>query len=155
MSEKRSRHMIEKVGIDYQERRSHQRAQKMLSGYLSYGDDDRLADCVILDISAGGAKVKFDSPLDDAEGVNLSFGHRLKIAAAIDFPVEVVWQDGSVVGLRFQSLLPDRQRALVERLRLRIVALGFVESRQVVEARGHVGMLGPLWLDAPSIPALR
>ena len=60
-----------------------------------------VADCVILDISAGGAKVKFDKPLGDAEGVNLSLGQRLKIAAAIDFPVEVVWQDGSVAGLRF------------------------------------------------------
>ena len=101
MSEKRSSYMIEKVGIDYQERRSYKRAAGMLSGCLSYGDDGRLADCAVLDISAGGAKVKFDEPLGDAEGLNLSLGQRLKIAAAIDFPVEVVWQDGSVVGLRF------------------------------------------------------
>ncbi len=101
MSEKQSSYMIDKVGIDYQERRSYKRALEMLSGCLSYGDDGRLADCVILDISAGGAKIKFDKPLGDVEGVNLSLGQRLKIAAAIDFPVEVVWQDGSVVGLRF------------------------------------------------------
>ena len=101
MSEKRSSYIIEKVGIDYQERRSHQRVLKMLSGCLSYGDDGRLADCVILDISAGGAKVKFDKPLGDREGINLRLRQRLRIAAAIDFPVEVVWQDGSVVGLRF------------------------------------------------------
>ncbi len=101
MSEKRNSYMIEKVGIDYQERRSYKRALAILSGCLSYGDDGRLADCAVLNISAGGAKVKFDKPLGDAEGVNLSLGPRLKIAAAIDFPVEVVWQDGPVVGLRF------------------------------------------------------
>ncbi len=101
MSEKRSGYMIEKVGIDYEERRSYKRAPGMLSGCLSYGDDGRLADCVVLDISASGAKVKFDKTLGDGEGVNLRLGQRLKIAAAIDFPVEVVWQDGPVVGLRF------------------------------------------------------
>jgi hypothetical protein len=101
MSEKRSSYIIEKVGIDYQERRSYQRAVKMLSGCLSYGDDGRLADCVILDVSAGGARVKFDGPLGDREGVDLKSGPRLRIAAAMDFPVEVAWQDGSVVGLRF------------------------------------------------------
>ena len=57
MSEKRSSYMIEKVGIDYPERRSDKRAPVMLSGCLSYGDDGRLADCVVLDISASGAKV--------------------------------------------------------------------------------------------------
>ncbi len=101
MSEKRSSHMIEKVGIDYQERRSYKRAPGMLSGCLSYGDDGRLADCAILDISATGAKVKFDKTSGDGEGINLTLGQRLKIAAVIDFPVEVVWQDGPVVGLRF------------------------------------------------------
>ena len=101
MSEKRSSYMIEKVGIDYQERRSDKRAPVMLSGCLSYGDDGRLADCVVLDISASGAKVKFDKTPGDGEGVNLRLGQRLKIGATIDFPVEVVWQDGSVVGFRF------------------------------------------------------
>ncbi len=101
MSEQRSSYMIEKVGIDYQERRSYKRAPGMLSGCLSYGDEGRLANCVLLDISATGAKVEFDETPGDGEGINLRLGQRLKIAAAIDFPVEVVWQDGPVVGLRF------------------------------------------------------
>jgi hypothetical protein len=100
MSKKRSNYLIEKVGIDYQEGRSYARAVKMLPGCLSYGDG-RLADCVVLDISATGAQVKFDKALGDGDGFSTGFELRLKIAAAIDFPVEVVWQDGSVVGFRF------------------------------------------------------
>ena len=42
-----------------------------------------------------------------------------------------------------QRLLPDRQGPLVERLGLRVLALVVVEPRQVVEARGHIGMVGP------------
>ncbi len=101
MSAKRNSYMIEKVGIDYQERRSYKRAPGMLAGCLIYGDDGRLADCVLLNISAGGATVKLGKTPGDGEGVNLRLVQRLKIAAAIDFPVEVVWQDRLVVGLRF------------------------------------------------------
>ncbi len=103
MSEKRSNYMIEKVGIDYQEHRSGRRAVKVLLGCLSYGNDGRLADCVVLDISATGAKVRFDKALDDEEGANMRLEKRLKIATTIDLPVQVVWQDGSDVGLRFLS----------------------------------------------------
>ena len=41
-----------------------------------------------------------------------------------------------------EGLLPDAERALIERLGLRVLALGIVKHRQVVEARGHIGMLG-------------
>ena len=54
MSEKLSSFYAEKVGIDYQERRSYKRAPGMLTGCLSYSDDGRLIDCVLLDISARG-----------------------------------------------------------------------------------------------------
>ncbi len=40
------------------------------------------------------------------------------------------------------DLLEDRQRPLVERLSLGVVALGSVELRQVVEALGHIRVLG-------------
>ena len=103
MSEKKSNYMIEKVGIDYQECRSHKRAVKTLPACLSFGGHGRLADCVVLNISATGARVKFDKALGDAEDVNTRFKPRLKVAAAADFPVEVVWQNGPEVGLRFLS----------------------------------------------------
>ena len=40
-----------------------------------------------------------------------------------------------------KRLFPDRQRPLVKRLGLRVLALVSVKLRQVVEARGHVGVL--------------
>jgi hypothetical protein len=43
--------------------------------------------------------------------------------------------------LRSEHLLADRERALVERLRLGIVALNFVQQSEVVEAGGDVRML--------------
>jgi hypothetical protein len=39
-------------------------------------------------------------------------------------------------------LLIDCQRALVERLGFRVSGFGFVNSRQVAEALGHVRVLG-------------
>ena len=101
MSEKLSGYNAEKVGIDFQECRSYKRAPGMLTACLSYSDDGRLTDCVLLDISARGAKVKFCKTPGDGEAVNLRLGQRLKIGATIDFRVKCVWQDGPVVGLRF------------------------------------------------------
>ena len=43
--------------------------------------------------------------------------------------------------IRAEGLLPDRQRALVERLGLRVLALVVVQLREVVQARGHIGMI--------------
>jgi hypothetical protein len=51
--------------------------------------------------------------------------------------------------IRAEGFLPDRQRALEERLGLRVLALGVVQRREVVQARGHIGMIPsrplPLW----------
>ncbi len=99
MSDKRSSHMVEKVGIDYHDRRSAKRGPGMLSACLICGDDGQVANCVLLDISAIGAKVSSS----DGEHVDLSLGQRLMIAASINFPIEVIWQDGPVVCLRFLS----------------------------------------------------
>jgi len=98
MSDKRSSYMENKmVGIDYRNRRSAKRGPGMLSACLICGDDGQVANCVLLDISAIGAKVSSG----DGEHVDLSLGQRLMIEAFIEFPVEVIWQDGPVVGLRF------------------------------------------------------
>src|SRR6516165_6771805 len=44
----------------------------------------------------------------------------------------MVWAEG---------LLPDRQRASVEWLGLGVLGLGAVDLREVVQARGHVGVV--------------
>ncbi len=103
MSDKRSSYMIDKVGIHYQDRRADKRGPGRLSACLICGDDGQVANCVLLDISAMGAKVKVDKRSGDGEHVDLSLGQRLMIVPLIDFPVEVIWQDGPVVGLRFLS----------------------------------------------------
>ena len=43
--------------------------------------------------------------------------------------------------VRAEGLLRDRQRALEERLGLRVLALRRVKHREVVQARGHNGMV--------------
>ena len=43
--------------------------------------------------------------------------------------------------IRAEGLLPYGQRALVERLGLRVLALCVVQPRQIVQARGHIGMI--------------
>ncbi len=45
--------------------------------------------------------------------------------------------------LRPKRLLVDRQRPLVERLGLGVLALDAVKLRQVIEARGYQGVLRP------------
>ena len=48
-----------------------------------------------------------------------------------------------------ESLLPDRKRALIERLSLCILALGIVQQREVVQVRRHRGMTGSRFLGEP------
>ena len=45
--------------------------------------------------------------------------------------------------VRPQRLLQDRQRPLIQGLGLGVPALGAVKHRQVVEARGDIGVLWP------------
>jgi len=43
--------------------------------------------------------------------------------------------------VRAEGLLPNRQRALVERLSLREMALAEEQVREAVQARAHIGMI--------------
>ena len=111
-SDKRRSQMAEKVGIEPHDRRTAKRGQGMLSACLICGDDGQVADCVLLNISAIGAKVSSS----DGEHIDLTSGQRLMIAPFIDFPVEVIWQDGPVVGLRFLNDPQEVAAVLKERL---------------------------------------
>ncbi len=103
MSDKRSSDMEKKVDIAYHDHRSAKRGPGMLSACLICGDDGQVANCVLQDISAVGAKVMHRKSSGDGKDVDLSLGQRLMIAAFIEIPVEVIWQEGPVVGLRFLS----------------------------------------------------
>ncbi|MFA6316976.1 MAG: PilZ domain-containing protein [Elusimicrobiota bacterium] len=52
-------------------------------------------DCLILNISPGGAKVSVEGPASDAKVVHLEIGRFGRFGA------EVVWRAGSELGLRF------------------------------------------------------
>ncbi len=128
MSDKRSSYMIEKVGIDYSERRAYKRAIKTLSGCLVYGEDGKTVDCAVLDLSVGGAKIKVDQLPGDGEDFNLRLGQRLKIAAPVDLPVEIVWQDGAVAGVRFLKDHYEVARALEELLPVECLRFDDIEQ---------------------------
>ena len=71
--------------------------------------------------------------------------HLLGFRAATCLPQQsgVVLQDPSHVRVLWpHGLLPSRQRALEERLRVGIAALDNIEQSQVVEVRSHMCMLG-------------
>jgi len=104
--------MIEKVGIDFPERRFFNRARGKLPGSLNYGDVRQSDECTVLDISVTGAKVRLDT---DTEYIKERTWQRLKIGAAIDFPIELVWQDGLCFGLRFLTD-PSEVAAALENL---------------------------------------
>jgi hypothetical protein len=99
---KQSSWMIEKVGIDFPERRYCKRAQGRLPGCLRFEASGSSVECVILDISVTGAKIKLDDGIDEEIGRSLGAG-RLIIAEMVDLPVERVWSEGSFCGLRFLS----------------------------------------------------
>jgi hypothetical protein len=94
--------MIEKVGIDFPERRYCKRAQGRLPGCLRFEASGLSVECVILDISVTGAKIKLDDGIDEEIGRSLGDG-RLIIAEMVDLPVERVWSEGPFCGLRFLS----------------------------------------------------
>lgn len=111
MSQNRAVWVIEKVGIDFAERRYNKRARGTLPACLRHGEDGLIADCVILDISISGAKVKFNHQQHVAIFCRCS-ELRLQVADVIDFPAEVVWQEGSLAGLRFRMDASDVASAL-------------------------------------------
>lgn len=77
------------------DRRDHKRTHVLFSGCLVSGD--RSARGILLDLSAGGARVCLAQPLDACSAVTL------RLADKIDFHVEVVWRQGQMLGLKFRE----------------------------------------------------
>ena len=104
---------MEKVGIDYTERRLYERVPGMRLPCLLSDDDGQVVNCVLLDISPIGAKVKLDKGHVDGKRVDLSIVQRLVVASLVNFPVEVTWQDGPFVGFRFLSDAQEATEAII------------------------------------------
>lgn len=83
---------------DGSERRRHVRMPVHWTGALA-GESDAL-DCVVLDISPGGARVQSADPLPVVTEVRLSLAH------GGDYQGAVVWRQGSFMGLRFAGQEP-------------------------------------------------
>jgi hypothetical protein len=82
-----------KAGID--DRRRYKRAHVLFSGCLAAGSQS--AKGVLLDVSAGGARIRLSEPIDTGSAI------ALRLAKSLDFPVEVAWHSGLTVGLRFRE----------------------------------------------------
>lgn len=84
------------VGTESQvNRRRHKRAHVLFSGSLISGD--RTASGIMFDISAGGARMRLAEPMELGSAITLRLANRL------DFHVEVAWQRGQMLGLKFRE----------------------------------------------------
>lgn len=77
------------------ERRRHKRASILLTGRLFSGD--RAVHGLLYDLSSGGARIKLSEPLNANSAITL------RLAGAVDFHVEAVWEKDKVLGLKFRE----------------------------------------------------
>ena len=82
------------------DRRRHERRSVHLPGRLTAGD--QTGDCVVFDISAGGAVVQCSAPASPSQAV------RLKLTEKGEFSGTVVWQRADRIGIKFDHLDEDR-----------------------------------------------
>lgn len=82
--------------ISDEERRVCKRAYVVVSGQVSdQAEQEHKVDCVILNLSASGAKVRFDDPLMSDQI------KKITLAGTVGFDVEVAWTSGVFAGLKF------------------------------------------------------
>ena len=79
--------------------RAHPRYETDCPGKLHVGD--RTVDCVVLNISVGGAKIRVAGPVDTASTV------RLRIERIGVFSGRVVWHKGTTMGIQFHDQLRE------------------------------------------------
>lgn len=76
-------------------RRSHPRQRTLKSGQVVYQNANCVADCLILNISGGGAAIQL------ADFFNVPTSFVLKVHHGDSYDCEVCWQHGKKVGVRF------------------------------------------------------
>jgi hypothetical protein len=77
------------------DQRRHERTDSTLAGSLTTSGHRR--PCLILDISAGGARIEVGIPIDNFAPADLAIGAFEPISG------ELVWARGDVFGLRFSQ----------------------------------------------------
>lgn len=91
------------------ERQQHPRSAVLCPAKIQSGD--RQIDCEILNLSAGGAKVR----------VSQSFDYEPSVSITIDdfgtYPCDIVWQDGEHLGIRFPESVREQTERLQEELK--------------------------------------
>ncbi len=88
--------------------RAHPRYEIFCLGEFSIGD--QTVDCMVLNISVGGAKISVGGPIDDASQV------RLRIERIGAFAGRVVWRDGTTMGIAFHDQLRDIEHIVEDML---------------------------------------
>lgn len=86
-----------------QERRRHSRQSVHWTANLHAADDPN--ECTVLDISPGGAQVQTSDPLPAKTGIVL------KLDQGDEYPGDIVWQQGSFMGIRFRTSGPTNLAA--------------------------------------------
>lgn len=82
-----------------QENRAYARASVVVSGVVENAKETKI-DCVLIDLSANGAKIKLLQNAADQSISSYSIT-KLTLTGSVEFPVEVAWSDGDFTGLRF------------------------------------------------------
>jgi len=81
---------------DRSDRRHYKRTHVLFSGRLF--SEKRSIEGLILDLSANGARIRLHEPIAANAAMTL------RLAESVDLKVEVAWQDGKSLGLKFREL---------------------------------------------------
>lgn len=90
------------------DKRSSERARTFLTGRIIFNDRSSVIDCIVRDLSPGGARITFDHPISIPDQFELEIPRR-----NISAPVRVAWSDTREHGVAFLTaqLSPSRPPA--------------------------------------------
>ena len=88
-----------RLTLEADERRSYARAVKFISGCVLV--DDLVLNCMVIDLSVNGARLLFDRPLPDFSQATIRLALKLRLPNPVDFPMQVAWRDGMLLGVTF------------------------------------------------------
>jgi PilZ domain-containing protein len=95
------------------DRRQSPRDKVLYGGVAGINERGSTMDCVVRNISAGGACVEFDQTAKLPEEINLTVAHKGR-----SFLAKMVWRQANRVGLAFRTMMTDAPASdLDERLR--------------------------------------